>query len=155
MDVSEDPSNVSVSKVKQTTLSVLIHSMSLSMIGYTNTSLNQQGFKKYQTRRERNEIALFTVSGLNYLQKDDLAEGQQQINLEIVRFQIDNQSSQNPLFHTVLAKKDTSANSAPFLYFVVNQKTNQDAAIQSIDFFELQMAYQVVKLDDTFLQNVL
>jgi hypothetical protein len=75
----------------RSSLQVMLHQVSLSIIGYTNTTVQQQTVKKaFQQRRERNEIALITVGDLRYYQKSDNHSNQSSTNLSIQKFQVDN-----------------------------------------------------------------
>lgn len=138
----------------RSSLQVMLHQVSLSIIGYTNTTVQQQTVKKaFQQRRERNEIALITVGDLRYYQKSDNHSNQSSTNLSIQKFQVDNQTSQNPLFPTILQRKYPQQEE-PFLYFVFQRTFDQEMNVDRFDLFELRVAEYVLRLDDNFLKDM-
>jgi len=63
------------------------------LIGYTKRNIFDSIEKNYRPVRERNEIALFTIQGLELKKLSKKADTEEEIKLVIDRFQVDNQSS--------------------------------------------------------------
>lgn len=64
-------------------MNVVLHSLSISIIGYTLLSVTKSN--ETFMKKERNEIALLTISSLNFSNTTNLETNEQQTNIEIVK----------------------------------------------------------------------